>query len=395
MTIHQHELRQLATDHDMHKRLAATLNQPDVDDAVVQAVILQLVGAPSQSQSLGKDIRGDIHLGVISDIAGNLSHFLSAVLDLAPINTAHLNGTKTSFAGVIGHVSGGNLSSGPVLNSKVDLTVIEQFDSIDANTQKAFQQIIDVGTYSFAKSNYRDSVSTSGSILIGLNSWNEEFKHLEPLDPQIELRPALASGLDLVITGNLNNADTIEISEKPIEEDLARQYIVHARNIKPTLSEETENEIRTYLDRNKDPVKDRTECPLSQSKTRLRRTLSRFALAHARLRLSDQTRCLDAKRAITLVEMNSPSLSVNHQQNQPKEEKNEAGKQDPIGEEIKDLKTLISKIEEEYKEGAPFDVVLERAQEIGMVPYKTALEIEKLKNEGEIYEPKSSCIRVS
>ncbi len=64
-------------------------------------------------------------------------------------------------------------------------------------------------------------------------------------------------------------------------------------------------------------------------------------------------------------------------------------------ERIKSVKHLIGDIEEEYDDGAPVDVLLERANEIGMDRSKLELEIDKLKQKGEVYEPSTDTLRTT
>ena len=62
---------------------------------------------------------------------------------------------------------------------------------------------------------------------------------------------------------------------------------------------------------------------------------------------------------------------------------------------IKDLLSLIEDIEAEYDEGAPVDVVVERAEEGGMEASKAEHEIEQLKQKGEVYEPQTDHLRTT
>jgi Predicted ATPase involved in replication control, Cdc46/Mcm family len=62
---------------------------------------------------------------------------------------------------------------------------------------------------------------------------------------------------------------------------------------------------------------------------------------------------------------------------------------------IQNIKTLIEDIESEYDEGAPVDVVGERAEEAGMDASKVEHEIEKLRRQGEVYEPTSGHLRTT
>ncbi|PSQ41150.1 AAA family ATPase, partial [Halobacteriales archaeon SW_5_68_122] len=60
---------------------------------------------------------------------------------------------------------------------------------------------------------------------------------------------------------------------------------------------------------------------------------------------------------------------------------------------IKNIKTLISDVEEEYDEGAPREEVLDRAEEVGMERSKAEHEIEKLRQKGDVYEPQTDHLR--
>jgi replicative DNA helicase Mcm len=62
---------------------------------------------------------------------------------------------------------------------------------------------------------------------------------------------------------------------------------------------------------------------------------------------------------------------------------------------IKNIKQLIADIEEDYDEGAPMDVVLDRAEEIGLEHSKAEHEIDKLKQKGEVYEPSNDHLRTT
>lgn len=62
---------------------------------------------------------------------------------------------------------------------------------------------------------------------------------------------------------------------------------------------------------------------------------------------------------------------------------------------LENIKEVIADIEAEYEDGAPVDVVLERAEEYGMDPSQTEHEIDKLKQKGEVYEPSTDTLRTT
>jgi len=62
---------------------------------------------------------------------------------------------------------------------------------------------------------------------------------------------------------------------------------------------------------------------------------------------------------------------------------------------IQNIKGIINDIESEYDEGAPIDVVVERAEEVGVDQSKAEHEIEQAKQKGEVYEPRTDHPRTT
>ncbi|WP_375137274.1 MULTISPECIES: hypothetical protein [Halostella] len=59
------------------------------------------------------------------------------------------------------------------------------------------------------------------------------------------------------------------------------------------------------------------------------------------------------------------------------------------------FKALIQDIEEEHDEGAPVEVLRERANEVGVSSSQIDAMIEKLKQLGEVYEPRTDHLRTT
>lgn len=64
-------------------------------------------------------------------------------------------------------------------------------------------------------------------------------------------------------------------------------------------------------------------------------------------------------------------------------------------ERAKAIKKLVSETEEEFDEGAPLDVVLDRAEAFGLDETKAEMEIGNLKQKGEVYEPSTGHLRTT
>lgn len=64
-------------------------------------------------------------------------------------------------------------------------------------------------------------------------------------------------------------------------------------------------------------------------------------------------------------------------------------------ERVQDIRGIISDIEDDFEEGVPIDEVITHAAMIGLEPDKTKHEIEKLKQRGEVYEPRTDHLRTT
>lgn len=372
------DLHELNVASDMYDRLATTLDNSDISSTVIQSIVLQLAGAPARPRDVGEDIRGDIHLAIVSEDEVNLSRFLSAVGDIAPQETVRLNGTSTTLAGAIGSVSGGTLDPGPVLDDHTDLTIIENFDELDSSTQSAFQQTIDSGTYSFAKANYQGTVGASGSLLFAQSPRYGNFDGYEPVGEQLDLLPAIVGGVDLVLTNQRDITDNVSTSEDALPVEIAREYLKYARTIDPTLTAVTANHITTYLKEISGEIED--DAPYTPGLARLQETLIRFALAHARLRLADETEPQDAKRSIQLVKSVLGDIGIDPE------------REDSQRERIRTVKEVIKENSEGRHDGVPTEKVVEECVEMGFDREVVEDEIEKLRRQGDVYEPDDGII---
>jgi replicative DNA helicase Mcm len=121
--------------------------------------------------------------------------------------------------------------------------------------------------------------------------------------------------------------------------------------------------------------------------------LVRLAEASARMRLSDTVEAEDAERVIDIVRSCLQDIGVDPETGEFDADVVETGQSKSQRDRIKNIKTLISDVEEEYDEGAPREEVLDRAEEMGMERSKAEHEIEKLRQKGDVYEPQTDHLR--
>jgi replicative DNA helicase Mcm len=123
--------------------------------------------------------------------------------------------------------------------------------------------------------------------------------------------------------------------------------------------------------------------------------LVRLAEASARVRLSDVVEVEDADRVIDIVRASLQDIGVDPETGQFDADVIETGTSKTQRDRIKNIRTLIAEIEDDYEEGAPVEEVLARAAELGIDEAKAEHEIEKLRQRGEVYEPQNDHLRTT
>ena len=285
---------------------------------------------------------------------------------------------------------------------------------------------------SVSKAGINATLKSRCSLLGAANPKYGRFDQYEPIAEQIDLEPALVSRFDLIFTvtdkpdeeadrnlakhilttnyaGELNThraetqaSDyteeevarvTDEVSPE-IDAELLRKYVAYAkRNVFPTMTEEAKAEIREfYVDLRSQGTDEDAPVPVTARKLE---ALVRLAEASARIRLSDTVEVDDAQRVIEIVQRTLEDIGMDPETGELDADVIETGTSKSQRDRIKNLKTLIADIEDEYDEGAPVERVLERAEEAGMERSKAEHEIEKLKQKGEVYEPRNDHLRTT
>jgi len=294
------------------------------------------------------------------------------------------------------------------------------------------QGVVLHNSISISKAGINATLKSRCSLLGAANPKYGRFDQYEPIGEQIDLEPALISRFDLIFTvtddpdeekdreladyilktnyaGELhthrqNNAtpnfsqeevETVTDEVDPtIDPELLRKYIAHSkRNCFPTMTEEAKAKIRQfYVDLRSKGQDEDAPVPVTARKIE---ALIRLAEASARVRLSDTVEERDAERVIDIVRSCLQDIGVDPETGELDADVVETGTSKSQRDRIQNIKGIIGDIESEYDEGAPIDVVLERAEEVGIEESKAEHEIEKLKQKGEVYEPRTDHLRTA
>jgi replicative DNA helicase Mcm len=301
----------------------------------------------------------------------------------------------------------------------------------NSEDRSAMHEALEQQQISVAKAGINATLKSRCSLLGAANPKYGRFDQYEPIGEQIDLEPALISRFDLIFTvtdqpdpehdrnlaehiintnyaGELNTQrtelKTSNFSQEEVDDvtdevapevpaDLLRKYVAYAkRNCFPTMTEEAKGIIRDfYVDLRSKGADEDAPVPVTARKLE---AVVRLAEASARVRLSDTVEVEDAERVTTIVESCLRDIGVDPETGQFDADVVETGTSKSQRDRIKNLKGLIQDIEDDYEDGAPIDEVYDRAEEIGMDRSKVEDEIRKLKNKGDIYEPRQDHLRV-
>ncbi|ELY90277.1 XRE family transcriptional regulator [Natrialba hulunbeirensis JCM 10989] len=302
----------------------------------------------------------------------------------------------------------------------------------NSEDRSAMHEALEQQKISVSKAGINATLKSRCSLLGAANPKYGRFDQYEPISEQIDLEPALISRFDLIFTvtdtpdeekdrnlaehilttnyaGELTTQreqmTNLDVSQDEIEEmteqvdpeidaDLLRKYIAFSKqNCHPRMTEEARESIRDfYVNLRSKGTDEDAAVPVTARKLE---ALVRLSEASARVRLSDTVEQSDADRVIEIVRSCLQDVGVDPETGEFDADIVEAGTSKSQRDRIKNLKQLISDIEEEYDDGAPVDIVMDRAEEIGMDHSKAEHEIEKLKQKGEVYEPSTDNLRTT
>ena len=428
-------------------------NDPEIYDTMVGAIapsiygyemeklamILQLFSGVTKHLPDGSRLRGDLHMLLIGDPGTGKSMLLQYIRQIAP-RSVYTSGKGSSAAGLtaaavrddFGDGQQWTLEAGALVLADQGIAAVDELDKMSPEDRSAMHEALEQQSISVSKAGINATLKSRCSLLGAANPKYGRFDQYEPIGEQIDLEPALISRFDLIFTvtdqpdeeedaklaehilqtnyaGELNThraettasnyteeeVETVTEEVAPtIEPDLLRKYIAYAkRNCFPTMTEEAKAEIQQfYVDLRAEGTGEDAPVPVTARKLE---ALVRLAEASARVRLSDTVEVEDAERATEIARSCLEDIGMDPETGEFDADMVETGTSKSQRDRIKDLLSLIQDIEEEYDEGAPVDVIIERAEEAGMESSKAEHEIEQLKQKGEVYEPQTDHLRTT
>ncbi|EMA09369.1 replicative DNA helicase Mcm [Haloarcula vallismortis] len=435
------------------KEIVELSSEPDIYDKMVGAIapsiygyekeklamMLQLFSGVTKELPDGSRIRGDLHMLLIGDPGTGKSQMLSYIENIAP-RSVYTSGKGSSSAGLtaaavrddFGDGQQWTLEAGALVLADQGIAAIDELDKMSPEDRSAMHEALEQQRISVSKAGINATLKSRCSLLGAANPKYGRFDQYEPIGEQIDLEPALISRFDLIFTvtdkpdeekdrnlaehiiqtnyagelhthrtenptSNFSEEEVGTVTEEvapTIEPDLLRKYVAYAkRNCFPTMTEEAKSRIEDfYVDLRLKGQDEDAPVPVTARKLE---ALVRLAEASARIRLSDTVDEADADRAVDIAHYCLKEIGVDPETGEFDADVVETGQSKTQRDRIQNIKGIISDIEDEYDEGAPADVVIERAEEVGIDESKAEHEIDKLKQKGEVYEPRTDHLRTT
>ena len=431
---------ELSNNPDIYEKMVASV-APSIYgyDEEKLSMILQLFSGVTKHLPDGSRIRGDLHMLLIGDPGTGKSQLLSYIKNVAP-RSVYTSGKGSSSAGLtaaavrddFGDGQQWSLEAGALVLADRGIAAVDELDKMAPDDRSAMHQALEQQEISVSKAGINATLKSRCSLLGAANPKYGRFDQYEPIGEQIDLEPALISRFDLIFTvtdqpdeeedrnlaqhilntnyaGELSTQRSkmtnVDVSDEEIDSvtadvdpdidpELMRKYIAYAKqNCHPRMTDAARQAIEDfYVDLRSKGQDEDSPVPVT---ARQLEAIVRLAEASARVRLSDTVDEADSERVIEIVRSCLQDIGVDPETGEFDADVVETGQSKTQRDRIKNLKALIADIEEEYDDGAPVDVVMDRADEIGMDASKAEHEIDKLKQKGEVYEPKHEHLRTT
>ncbi len=398
-----------------------------------EAVMLQLFGGVPKQAEEGVRMRGDIHILLVGDPGVAKSQLLSHIAKLAP-RGIYTSGKGASAAGLTAAAVHGDefgegrwtLEAGALVLGDKGMVCIDELDKMSDTDRESIHTAMEQQTVNIAKAGIHATLHSRCSILAAANPKFGRFDDRSTLPEQLELDPALISRFDVIftitdrpeVTRDTSMAEFIvrqhlkgEIRtyqaysyddqyderlaslqttrEVPIDRELLRKYLAHAkRNTFPVMEDAAHEKIVTFYVTMRAQGAEGT-IPLT---ARQIEAVIRLSEASARVRLSQVVTLADVDRAIRIIDYFLRRFAMS-----------EGGTIDmaivTTGHSQVDhdrRRSLLRIIEElQGSEGAHLDDIVQRAQEQNLAGGKFDELLSNLAREGSIYSPRKDRYRVT
>jgi len=423
------EILKISKDPELYSKMvesiAPTIYGMDIEK---EAIVLQLFGGIVKELPDGTRIRGDIHTLFVGDPGTAKSQMLSYMSKLAP-RSVYVSGKASSAAGLTAAAvrdefgeGQWTLEAGALVLADMGVACVDEIDKMEETDRSSMHQAMEQQEISVAKAGINATLKSRCAILAAANPKLGRFDEFLPMHEQINMPPALISRFDLIFSildkpnratdtelaahilrthragemnENISRSKTSKISKKErdrlmqnivptIAPEFLRKYVAYAkRNIFPVMVPEALELIKNYYVDFRNSSEDSVTFTPRQLEA-----FVRLAEASARLRLSQEVTVDDAKRSIYIIDQYLRRVGMDRETGKFDIDIIATGISHSQHDRMRTLMDVIQRLSVETKEGnaARGDIIREAEIE-GLESSKVEQALDRLKRNGQIYEP--------
>jgi replicative DNA helicase Mcm len=420
----EQEFEQIELDEEEEQEIENMASDPEIFEKIVdsiapsifghrqikKAIALQLFGGVKKGREDGVKSRGDIHILLIGEPGTGKSQLLKFTGELAP-KGRYVVGKSSTGAGLTASVvkeeSTGefSLEAGAVVLAHKGMAAIDEIDKMAAEDRSSLHEAMEQQQISVSKANIQATLNAETSILAAGNPKLGRFDPYEPIPQQIEIGDTLLSRFDFIFPVKdepdeekdaklssqvLKNHIDPEETDAEIDQQTLRKYIAYAQRMRPELTQEAADEIQEFYIsmRSRGGNEEGGNVPIT---ARQLEALVRIAEASARAELSEEVTVEDAQRAIDILKYCLEQVGVDPETGEFDADIIESGVTSSERNRLQSVKHIIN----EMADGGEVEIeeVLDRAEEEDFDRDQAEEVIERLKRDGELYEPKQGYIQ--
>lgn len=379
---------------------------------IKESLVLQLIGGVKKSRDDGITTRGDIHILLVGDPGSGKSQMLKRVSHVAP-RGRFISGKGVSGAGLTASVvkdeflGGFSLEAGALVLTNQGVCCIDELDKMSKEDTAAMHEALEGQTITISKANVQATLKCETTVLAAANPKFGRFDPYEPIASQITLAPTLINRFDLIFPIKdipdqkkdekmaafiLNLHKSNQTEEETLPTDFLRKYIAYARQkANPKLTDEAIEEIHDYY------IKMRASATGEGIKSipisaRQLEGLVRLSEAHSKLHLRQQVTKQDAKKAIELIDYCLRQVAYDEKTGTIDIDRIATDTPAASRNKIAIIKEAIKTLETQHGKQVPAEKIIEHATEKGLNEHDIEETLRKLKQIGDIYEPRPGII---
>ncbi|MCW3981280.1 MAG: minichromosome maintenance protein MCM [Candidatus Bathyarchaeota archaeon] len=323
------QILELASDPWVHRNIMRSIAPSIYGYETIKEAIMYIVfgGVPKHLADIS--IRGELNILLVGDPGTAKSQLLQYIAAIAP-RGLYTSGRGTTAAGLTAAVlrekgGGMTLEAGALVLADKGVACIDEIDKMRPEDRVAIHEAMEQHTVSVAKGGIVATLNARTAILAAANPSLGRYDAYKTVTENINLPVTILSRFDLIFVlkdvpekdlDEKMSAHILEIHRKgsvqmetPISSDLLRKYISYAKNVKPVLTDDALERLKTFYLEMRAVTEKIEGSPIAITARQLE-SLVRLAEARAKIALRKEITAEDAEAAIVIMNKSLEEVGI-------------------------------------------------------------------------------------